>query len=439
MKIVKQLANKVKSAVENISTFKPTQLSFWYGGQYVNNQTMNVFSQDLYEKLALLTTNVNNFPAVIFSDGGISKFTIGPDYQTINLPSLSCVFQLQTTQGNNLLYKPYVIGYSDPHTLAINLNGITYIYAEIEISNIESNPTNVVTILSYSNSNTPLTDPKYCLLCIIRLIGSGYSKTIDFSQTNFLVNSAVTTTGNTGNTELINPQNKINAITPQALSLFSNLGHVDAFDERVRANGGYAKDRVIREYDTTGYWVYYQSLIDNNINIKPTLASHVGWRVIYDYNDTDFKFPTKLWANNFKDINMPSSMYELFHIQGIYADDINSPTYAHINLGLEYFSLTNKKVQIYADLLLDNSGLLPSPEFNMVIQLDYPGIKSIDNFIFTPYNNNYADRLYYNYSFNVIDPTVSNRTIVYLNINLNNMSTTNNLNIGTVNIIASLT
>ena len=35
MKIVKQLANKVKSAVSGVSTFIPTQLSFWYGGQYV--------------------------------------------------------------------------------------------------------------------------------------------------------------------------------------------------------------------------------------------------------------------------------------------------------------------------------------------------------------------------------------------------------------------
>jgi hypothetical protein len=51
-------------------------------------------------------------------------------------------------------------------------------------------------------------------------------------------------------------------------------------------NGGYPKDFVIREYDTTGYWVYYQSLVDNNINPKPTLASHVGWFIIYSYKNT---------------------------------------------------------------------------------------------------------------------------------------------------------
>ena len=49
----------------------------------------------------------------------------------------------------------------------------------------------------------------------------------------------------------------------------------------------YNKDAVIREYDTTGYWVYYQSLIDGNRNNKPTLASHVGWFVINSYKSTE--------------------------------------------------------------------------------------------------------------------------------------------------------
>jgi hypothetical protein len=48
-------------------------------------------------------------------------------------------------------------------------------------------------------------------------------------------------------------------------------------------NNGYPKDFVIREFDTTGYFVYYQSLIDNNMNIKPTLASYVGWGIVGCY------------------------------------------------------------------------------------------------------------------------------------------------------------
>ena len=177
-----------------------------------------------------------------------------------------------------LPYKPYIIAYSSSSILNIGRDDYKkYIYAYVDTSTPDQNPTNVPTILkTFVKSHTPFDDLHYCLICII----NENSESIDFSQTNFLVNSAVTTTNNT---ELLNPQNKINAITPQALSLFSNLGHVDAFDIRVLQNGGYAKDRVIREYDTTGYWVYYQSLIDSNINPKPTLASHVGWMTIAIY------------------------------------------------------------------------------------------------------------------------------------------------------------
>lgn len=288
MKIVKQLKSKIKSAVEIISTFKPTQLSFWYGGQYVTNSTMNVFSKDVYEKLALLTTNVNQFPVVIFSDGGISKFTITSDKKFIDLPALACAFQLQDTQGNNLPYKPYVIGYIDKQRVVIStgtLTNVLYVYSSINISDIDPNPTNAPTPMQLvALTTTPDNNKDKCLLCIIKLDGS-----INFSQTNFLVNSAVTTTNNT---ELLNPQNKINAITPQALSLFSNLGHVDAFDQKVIDNGGYAKDRVIREVENGVYWVYYQSLIDNNINHKPYVDSHVGWailEIIYFDPDPDFE------------------------------------------------------------------------------------------------------------------------------------------------------
>jgi hypothetical protein len=276
MKIVKQLSNKVKSIATGVSTFIPTQLSFWYGGQYVTNETMNTFSKDLYEKLALLTTNVNNFPAVIFSDGGISKFTITSDKKFIDLPALACAFQLQDTQGNNLPYKPYVIGYIDKQRVVIStgtLTNVLYVYSSINISDIDPKPTNAPTPMQLvALTTTPDNNKDKCLLCIIKTDGS-----IDFSQTNFLVNSAVTTTGNT---ELLNPQNKINAITPQALSLFSNLGHVDAFDERVRANGGYAKGSIIREREGDISWVYYQSLIDNNMNDKPNEDSHVGWLIL---------------------------------------------------------------------------------------------------------------------------------------------------------------
>jgi hypothetical protein len=276
MKIIKQLSNKVKSIATGVSTFIPTQLSFWYGGQYVTNETMNTFSKDLYEKLALLTTNVNNFPVVIFSDGGVSKFSLTSDKKFIDLPALACAFQLQDTQGNNLPYKPYVIGYIDKQRVVIStgtLTNVLYVYSSININNIDPKPTNAPTPMQLvALTTTPDNNKDKCLLCIIKTDGS-----IDFSQTNFLVNSAVTTTSNT---ELLNPQNKINTITPQALSLFSNLGHVDAFDERVRANGGYAKGRIIRELEDDIYWVYYQSLIDNNMNDKPYQDSHVGWFIL---------------------------------------------------------------------------------------------------------------------------------------------------------------
>jgi hypothetical protein len=280
MKIVKQLANKIKSIATGVSTFIPTQLSFWYGGQYVTTQTMNVFSKDIYEKLALLATNTNNFPTVILCDGGISKFIVTDDKKFIDLPAFACAFQLVDGQGDNLPYKPYTIGYADAQRVLISTGTLTqklYINAYISITNVDTNPTNVPTPIKISQTVVKSPDKNLCLLCVVNTDGS-----LDFSKTNFLVNSAVTTTGNTGNTELINPQNKINAITPDSLSLYKNLGALARYDQRIIDNGGYAEGRVIHENES-GYWVMYQSLINNNINPKPTLASCVGWDVIYYY------------------------------------------------------------------------------------------------------------------------------------------------------------
>ena len=73
----------------------------------------------------------------------------------------------------------------------------------------------------------------------------------------------------------------------QPVALLS-MGAIPEWSQSVRDNnGGYPKDFVIRGYDTTGYWVYYQSLIDNNMNDKPILASHVGWDIIGCYQLRD--------------------------------------------------------------------------------------------------------------------------------------------------------
>lgn len=69
----------------------------------------------------------------------------------------------------------------------------------------------------------------------------------------------------------------------QPVALLS-MGAIPEWSQSVRDNnGGYPKNFVIREYDTTGYFVFYQSNVDNNMHDKPTLASHVGWDVIYYY------------------------------------------------------------------------------------------------------------------------------------------------------------
>lgn len=262
MKTIKQLSNKIKSVASGISAFIPTQLSFWNSGQIVTSQGMNVFSQDIYEKLALLTTNINKFPVVVFFDGGISKFKVTDDKKFIDLPALSCAFQLQDGQGDNLPYKPYTIGYANSQRLVISVSGTLtttlYIYAMINITNVDNNPTNVPTpIKLFLGTTTPEFNKDKCLLCIVHTDGS-----IDFSQTNFLVNSAVSTT-NSAN--IIDPDNAYNAITPSALYLFKNQGYLAEYDPE----STYQKNAQI--YTVEDYkLICWSSNYDNNKGHTPT-------------------------------------------------------------------------------------------------------------------------------------------------------------------------
>jgi hypothetical protein len=76
----------------------------------------------------------------------------------------------------------------------------------------------------------------------------------------------------------------------QPVALLS-MGAIPEWSQSVRDNnGGYAKGSIIREREGDISWVYYQSLIDNNMNDKPRLASHEGWGIIFSYQyDNDLE------------------------------------------------------------------------------------------------------------------------------------------------------
>ncbi len=284
MKIIKQLSNKIKSVASEVSTFINTQLSFWNAGQIVTAQSMNVFSQDIYEKLALLTTNINKFPVIVFADGGISKFSLSNNKQYINIPALACAFQLVNGQGDNLPYKPYTIAYANAQTIEISADAydLIYLYASVNINNIDTNPTNISTTIKYTvKLSTPFIDDQYyCLICIIRKNESGVGTSLDFLQTNFLINSAVSTLKSAN---IIDSNNNFNTITPSALNkglpFFTNQGNVAQYDSEII----YRQYAQIWTVENTKV-IHWISEIDNNQSPKPTLASHNNWRFIQSFS-----------------------------------------------------------------------------------------------------------------------------------------------------------
>ena len=106
---------------------------------------------------------------------------------------------------------------------------------------------------------------------------------INFKNEILRLSERVTAIGDPMNDPLAPTRQYMNGIFREIFDniLFYNQGGEIGWSSRVN----YAKGKVIKEYDTTGYWVYYQSQIDNNTNPKPTLASHDGWGIVTCYQN----------------------------------------------------------------------------------------------------------------------------------------------------------
>lgn len=106
--------------------------------------------------------------------------------------------------------------------------------------------------------------------------------TLKFKNEILRLSEQVTSIGDDINDPLAPTRQYMNGIFRKIFDniLFYNEGGEIGWSDTI----SYAKGKIIKEYDTLdNFWVYYQSLIDNNTNPKPTLASHVGWEILNYY------------------------------------------------------------------------------------------------------------------------------------------------------------
>lgn len=295
------MKKSIKSMVNNLKAFaSKTQLSFWKYGQVVTEQNMTTFSQDIYNKLGLITSNSTPFySSVIGMQTWNRKFDLVKESSVTNLFSLnvfgwiSCVFYPTSVPylPNNYNAVQVVVTDSVSNKIMLTPLVVNYVYVKLTISPNSSGETNYDTTGSFVSFDTDQGEqPNLCLVAIIDTRTLVNNKPIeDYSKVCYLSNVGLY---DNYTPYYLDKNDHYHSITPANLAYYSNIGVVAEYQNDIT----YEKGRQIRTYENNYGYIYWiaSKHIASGAGI-PTIADPKDWVQIY-YIDIggDIYFPGQL-------------------------------------------------------------------------------------------------------------------------------------------------
>jgi hypothetical protein len=309
------LKKSILKTVNNLKLFaNKTQLSFWKNGDIVTSQEMSSFTQDIYNKLGLITANSTpHYNSVIGMANWNLKFLLTKEGLTTN------TFSINVYQWMSCVFYPTVVPYAPNNGNAIQIVvtdsvtnkimltplALNYVYVKLNISPNIPDQTNYQTTGSLINFNTNQGEqPDLCLVAIIdtRTLIGGYPIE-DYSTVRYLSNVGIY---DSNSIQVLTDKNDhYHSITPANLLDYSNSGIVATY----QGNLYYQKGSQIRTYEENYGYIYW--IANANINPQtgiPTVASPKNWLQIYYIDNENNIHTNNIYLTKHKDISIGKSV-----------------------------------------------------------------------------------------------------------------------------------
>jgi hypothetical protein len=265
--------NNNKQPKQEFSDTIADQQSVWFHNQLVTADQMNVFSQDLYQRIMGMTSNGKSGILYLKSDIGIysQNSAIIPDG----------MFKFPNTTYPFLPYNTAIMGYAKEKRFNNLTNGFVVARYTVTPQEPDSNNYSFPTEYVYTDTVNPITD---VVILTITNNTLGYDS---ITKTNWFINHATDNIDSL--TRDSGSEHYTSAISPYLLKLFTDNGKHGNFNKLLEYLYGY-DDTIVKVYTFTdqnppptflekGTYAISFSFIASagNKASDPTLDSHQDW------------------------------------------------------------------------------------------------------------------------------------------------------------------